>query len=163
VEYLNRQVFVTPAWLLDAQTLDRFQGSGAVDLVLARQSSALNQILSVDRMKRLVEQEAFHGSSAYDLGSMLDDLRDGVWSEASSGDATDAYRRNLQRAYLTRMQELMGDEDAIGTDIVPFARGQLRELRGDLEAAAGSASDRATRLHFEDAIVRIDAILDPGD
>lgn len=160
MEYLNRQVFATPEWLLDRDILDRFQESGATDLVRARQSSALNQVLNVDRMKRLIEQEAFHGNDAYSLGEMLGDLRGGVWSEVGSGRDTDAYRRNLQRAYLDRMGMLLEDEDALQTDIAPFARGELQALRRDL-AGAGT-SDRATQLHFQDAIVRIDAILDPS-
>lgn len=162
MEYLNRQVFATPDWLLDSDILDRFQDSGAVDLVLARQSSALAQVLNVNRMKRLIEQEAFHGNDAYDLGAMLDDLRAGVWSEARSGEATDTYRRNLQRAYLARMAELMEDEDAVGTDIVPFARGQLADLRGELTSALDGSLDRATRLHFQDSVARIEAALDTG-
>ena len=160
VEYLNRQVFETPEWLLDGEILDRFQGSGATDLVRSRQASAMNQLLNVDRMKRLIEQEAFHGGDAYSLGEMLEDLRAGVWSEVTSGRETDAYRRNLQRAYLERMGVLLDDEDARQTDIAPFARGELRALR-DALSGAGS-SDRATRLHFEDSVVRIDAILDPN-
>lgn len=163
MEYLNRQVFATPEWLVDADVLDRFQGSGALDLVRGRQAAALGQALNVDRMKRLVEQEAFHGDDAYALGEMLDDLRAGVWSEVSSGRETDAYRRNLQRAYLERMGALMEDEDAMRSDVAPFARGQLAALRGELESAAAGASHRATRLHFLDAIERIDAILEPGD
>lgn len=163
LEYLNRQVFATPTWMLDADILDRFQESGATDLVRARQAGALAQVLDVDRMKRLVEQEAFHGSSAYTLGEMLDDLRNGVWSEATSGQSTDAYRRNLQRAWLERMGALMEDEDALQTDIAPFVRGQLGEVRTTLDAARGQTSHRATQLHFEDAIVRIDAILDSGN
>ncbi|MGB1657592.1 MAG: zinc-dependent metalloprotease, partial [Longimicrobiales bacterium] len=151
MEYLNRQVFATPEWLLDRDILDRFQESGATDLVRARQSSALNQVLNVDRMKRLIEQEAFHGNDAYSLGEMLGDLRGGVWSEVGSGRDTDAYRRNLQRAYLDRMGMLLEDEDALQTDIAPFARGELQALRRDL-AGAGT-SDRATQLHFQDAIV----------
>ena len=163
LEYLNRQVFATPSWLLDADILDRFQGTGATDAVRARQAGALDQVLDVERMKRLVEQEAFHGGAAYSLGQMLDDLRGGVWTEATSGQATDAYRRNLQRAWLERMAALMEDEAALQTDIAPFVRGQLRDLRTSLAAAEGGTNHRATQLHFQDAIVRIDAILDPAE
>ena len=154
--YLNRQVFATPEWLLEADVLDRFQGTGAVELVRTRQTQALNQVLNVARMKRLVEQEAFHGSDAYSLGEMLDDLRAGVWSELASGQATDAYRRNLQRAWLARMSELMEDEEAMQSDVVPFARGtawfpprracgRLRRHVAPCHAAALRGRDRADR------------------
>jgi len=163
MEYLNRQVFATPDWLLDADILDRFQGSGAPDLVRARQVGALTQVLNVPRMKRLVEQEAFHGSRAYSLGDMLDELREGVWSEVLSTRDTDAYRRNLQRGYLDRMKTLMADETAQETDVAPFVRGQLQRLSSELAIAAGRVSHRATRLHYMDAIARIEAILKLDD
>jgi hypothetical protein len=158
VDYLNRQVFATPEWMLRPDLLNRFMGSGVPDMVRGRQVFALNGLLDVDRMKRLVEQEAFLGEDAYGLGEMLTDLREGVWSEVASGAATDAYRRNLQRAWIERMAELMEDEDALQSDIAPFVRGELMTLRAQLDGA--SPGDRATRLHYRDAVARIDAILE---
>ena len=163
MEYMNRQVFSTPEWLLESDILHRFQGSGTPDLIRGRQVSALNQVLNVDRMKRLVEQEAFNGSEAYTLGEMMDDLRTGVWSEAGAGRATDAYRRNLQRAYLDRMAALMVDEAALQTDIAPFVRGQLGTLSTELQRASGRVNHRASQLHYQDAVARIAQILDPED
>ncbi|MBT8404071.1 MAG: zinc-dependent metalloprotease, partial [Gemmatimonadetes bacterium] len=162
VEYLNRQVFATPEWMLDTSILSRITGSGVPDQIRGRQVFALNGLLNVDRMKRLVEQEAFHGSDAYSLGDLLDDTREGIWSEAASGRATDAYRRNLQRAFLDRMAELMADEEAMQTDIAPFVRGQLTTLRRTLQGAVGRTSHQPTVLHYRDAVARIDAVLDPN-
>ena len=161
--YLDEQVFRTPSWLIDPDILDRVQGSGAPDLLGGWQASALNRLLDVNRMKRLIEQEAFGGAEAYGLNEMLDDLRGAVWRETASGEATDTYRRNLQRAHLERFAELMEDEDALATDIVPAVRGQLATLAGEVRAGAGRTRDRATRLHYDDVLVRIEAILDPGN
>ena len=163
MEYLNRQVFATPEWMLDEDILRRYQPTGALSQVRSGQSSALNQVLNVARMDRLVEQEAFHGDDAYSLGEALDDLRAGVWSEVTSGAATDAYRRNLQRAYLDRMKTIMWDDNAMQGDVATFARGQLMTLKGELEAAVAGQSHQATQWHFMDAIVRIDLILDPAN
>lgn len=160
IEYLNRQVFATPHWLLDSDILERFQATGAIDLVHARQSSGLDQVLNVERMKRLIEQEAFYGDQAYSLNEMLVDLRSGVWSELASGRETDVYRRNLQRSYLDRMATLLEHEDAVQTDIVSFARGELQVLREQLESA--TSSHRPTELHFRDAILRIGEALEPS-
>ncbi len=162
VDYLARQVFETPGWLIQPDILSRIQDDGFVDLVRARQVFALNGLLDVARMKRLIEQEAFDGDQAYTLTEMLDDVRAAVWAEARSGEQTDAYRRNLQRAYLDRMAELMGDEEARPTDIAPLARGQLVSLRGELQQAAGRTSHRTTRLHYQDALARIAEMLDPN-
>ncbi|RMH20491.1 MAG: DUF5117 domain-containing protein [Gemmatimonadetes bacterium] len=162
MDYLARQVFQTPTWMLDADILDRIQGSGAPDEVRRRQVFALNGLLNVNRMKRLIEQEAFHGGAAYSLGEMLDDLRGALWSEVGSGAATDTYRRNLQRAYIERMAALMDDEEAQRTDIAPFVRGQLQALAGELERGP-RPRDAATRLHYADVQARIAEILEGED
>jgi hypothetical protein len=123
--------------------------------------SALNQLLNVALMKRLIEQEAFHGAGAYTLREMLDDVRGGIWSEAYRGGRTDTYRRNLQRAHLDRLVTLMADEDALETDIAPLARGQLELLREALTEAEEGQSHSETRLHYRDIVARIDAALRP--
>ncbi|MDT8368584.1 MAG: zinc-dependent metalloprotease [Longimicrobiales bacterium] len=160
VDYLNRQVFETPEWMLDEEILGVIRGSGVPDQIRGGQVSALNRLLDVDRMKRLIEQEAFLGDDAYSLGEMLADVREGVWREAYEGDDTDAFRRNLQRGYLDRMAALMEDEDARVTDIVAFVRGELGSLRETLTGAADSTGDRATELHYRDVVARIDDLLD---
>jgi hypothetical protein len=163
VDYLNRQVFATPEWMLDADILGRIEGSGAPDRVRSAQVSALNQALNVDRMKRLIEQEAFHGDDAYTLREMMDDLREGIWSEVYERERTDTYRRNLQRAHVDRLAALMEDEDALQTDIAPLARAQLELIRGAVTERAGSEGHAETRLHYRDVAARVDAVLDPAD
>jgi hypothetical protein len=161
VAYLNDQVFVTPEWMLNPEILGRITGSGVLDRIRGLQVSALSRLLQVSRMERLVEQEAFGGDAAYGLGEMLDDVRAGIWTEARRGEATDAFRRNLQRAYVQRMADLMQDEDALQSDVAPMVRGQLDTLRDEVERAAERTSHRPTRLHYDDIVARIDAILDP--
>ena len=163
MDYLNNQVFATPTWMLRSDILDQFQDSGAPDVVRRNQARTLNQVLNIDRMKRLIEQEAFHGSAAYSLSKMLSDLSSGIWSELSSGDDTDVYRRNLQRAYLERMDELMTDEEAVQTDIAPYVRGGLGDLLATLREwqERNVVSPSATELHYHDSIARIQAILEP--
>jgi len=163
MDYLSRQVFRTPDWLLDREILRRIEAAGAPDRIRRYQVSALNRLLDVDRMKRLVEQEAFRGDAAYTLGEMLDDLRRGVWTELRDGRAIDPYRRNLQRAYLERIDSLMHDPEAARTDVGPFLRDQLLALRREIRAGMLRSSPRATRLHLQDALVRIEAILKPEE
>ncbi len=163
MDYINRQVFETPEWLLDADILDRFQPAGTLELVQGRQAGALRQLLNVDRMARLVEQEAFHGDDAYRLGEMLRDLRAGVWTELERGEAPDPYRRNLQRAWIARMEELLEDEDAQATDAAAFARGELDWLASSLESALDSAPSEAARLHYADAMARSRKALRAGE
>jgi hypothetical protein len=164
MDYLDRQVFRTPTWMLDADLLYRFQDSGSPDRIQQLQAGALNQVLNLDRMKRLVEDEAFRGADAYALGEMLSDLRRAVWTELEGGRAIDTYRRNLQRAYLERVSALLADEGARPTDIVPFLRGELELLTTQIEGAGAMARGRtSTALHLQDVLDRIEKILDPED
>jgi hypothetical protein len=163
MEYLNEQVFATPEWLLDEDIVRRFEEAGTVERIGNAQAGALNRVLSADVMGRLIEQEAFDGNGAYSVNEALDDLREGVWEELDDGDDIDVFRRNLQRAYLTRVGELMEDDAAQGSDVPAALRGQLRMLRQEVSAAVGRADDRSTRLHLEDVLVRIDNLLDPND
>ena len=163
MDYLDRQVFQTPEWMLDRSLLYRIQDSGTPDRIQDLQAGALGRVLNVDRMKRLIEDEAFRGEMAYGLGEMLEDLRSSVWRELQSGGSIDTYRRNLQRSYLGRVEEVMKDEAAIGTDVVPFLKGELRTITRQAQTRlALGGMPRATRLHLEDVVDRIDAILDPG-
>jgi len=163
MDYLGRQVFQTPTWMLDTELLYRIQDSGSPDRIQQLQAGALNRVLDVDRMKRLVEDETFRGDMAYGLGEMLDDLRQSIWSEIRTGGEIDPYRRNLQRAYLARVATLMADEAALATDIVPFLRGELETVKQQVQTGMMLRNaPRATRLHLEDVVERIDKILDPG-
>jgi hypothetical protein len=160
MDYLDRQVFRTPDWMLDDEILWRIQNQGTPDRIRQLQVGALNQVLNVDRLKRVVEQEALGVSDPYPLAELMDDLRSAIWRELAGGQAIDPYRRNLQRAHVERLEWLMEHEEAARTDIVPQARGQLRILLDQVRSAAGRTSDSASRLHLQDVEARIQRILD---
>ncbi len=179
--FLNTNLFQTPSWLMDYDILSRIENDGAVERIRTLQVRTLQSVLDPGRMERLIEAEARMGNDAYTLGNMMDELRDDVWTEVRTGAATDAFRRDLQRAYLDRMQWLMTEEppaiparfrayvnrtevNVSQSDIRPYVRGELVTLRTQLQRAATRTRDRATRLHYQDAAVRIGRILDPkGD
>ena len=64
--------------------------------------------------------------------------------------------RDIENAYW----QLIADEEASQPDIAPFLRGELATIRAAI--AGTQSSHRATQLHYHDAIMRIDAILDPS-
>ena len=73
---------------------------------------SLDLLLEPQRLARLLEAQAM-SDDAYALGTMLDDLRTGLWSELDGGDAIGPYRRNLQRGYIERMDYLMTQEPTV--------------------------------------------------
>jgi hypothetical protein len=83
-----------------------------------------------------------------------------VYSDAPP--LVDAYRRNLQRAYIETLGDRVNGRAATADDARAFFRGELKTLDGDLKAAIGKTTDRATRMHLEDIQTQIAYALDPS-
>ncbi len=176
LEFLITQAFQPPEWLIEANVLRRIEASGALERVREAQVGALELLLQPERMARLLEAEAM-SEDAYKLGTMLDMVRDGIWSELDSGTPIGPYRRNLQRGYLSRMEHLMTAEveslpdrfedymietpvNVHQSDIRAYVRGELTTLRDAVDRALRRTDDKVTRVHLEDVIVRIEDILE---
>jgi hypothetical protein len=105
-------------------------------------------------------------------------VRRGVWKELDAPAVkVDAYRRNLQRAYLDLANaKVNGSAPAIPAglpfsfpaaffassgDEKPLYRAELRTLDAALGGALAKTSDKPTRAHLEFARAQIARILDP--
>lgn len=189
MKFIDEQVLATPSWALNTDVLRRLEHAGAVERIRAYQELAVQRLLNHARLARLIEHEAFLGAATYTPTQMLDDARTAVWRDARTGNAVDVYRRNLQRAYLAQAHHLLkvadnagwspprsgdlrvgsnsdptlnGDLKIAQSDIRPLIREQLTLLRTELRATLGrGVRDRTTRIHLEDAVLRIDAALAP--
>ncbi len=177
MNFLHEQLFETPEWMIDQEIFNKIQFDGQVERIRNMQELTLNNLLDFGRMARLMENEEINGEEAYGLIDMMTDVRTGIWSELSSGQNIDRYRRNLQRAYIERMEHLMTEEqseipsryrswisrshiDVAQSDIRPVVRGELKTLQNQIRRAA-NRGDRLTRYHLQDALERIDLILNP--
>ena len=162
--------------MLDESILKKIEHAGMVDRVRNLQARTLDQVLEPGRIARLIEAEAVLGNKTYTPLEMFADMRNGIWSELSGSRTIDTYRRNLQRAYIERMEYLMTEEpstmpanfrafmgstpiDVSQSDIRPMVRGELKTLRARI--AAARPTDTMTKYHLADCIERIDSILDP--
>ncbi len=178
MNFLNEQAFKTPNWLIEKEVLNRIEAAGAVERLRNTQENMLNGILDPGRLARIIEAETMSGSSAYTILELFGDLRSGIWSELRSSAATDTYRRNLQRAYIQRLEYLMtkdqasvpaGAQSFLGftqvnvaqSDIRPVVRAELKILQRQIQNSVGGVRDALTRYHLQDALSRIDVILNP--
>ena len=177
LSFLNEQGFSTPTWMLDDNILRKIEAAGAVERVSNAQTNILNNVLDAGRMARLIEAQAMLGNKTYTLTEMMSDLRGGIWSELNAGKSIDTYRRSLQRGYLERMAYLMKDQeqtpaasrfarsgtqvDVSQSDIRPVVRGELIALQRQIRSSLPKAKDTMTKYHLQDALVRIDNILNP--
>jgi hypothetical protein len=164
VKFLVDHAFKAPAWALNADVLRRIEPVGVLDRIEAGQTRVLNSLLSSARVLRLVEQDALDGAAAYSPLEFLADVRKGVWSEISGvmPSRIDAYRRNLQRAYVDTLSNRINGSQAQSDDTRAFFRGELKALNNDLAVALPRQTDRATQLHIEDIRTQIARALDPS-
>jgi len=181
VEFLNRQLFSTPSWLISDDIFEK-TGINAISTVGGLQDMILNRMLTTRNLSKLIDAEAKHGSNAYAITDLLSDLKKGIWSELPGRAKVDVYRRNLQKSYINILDGLLnppksgGSSDIIvimlggsslssvdKSDIKSVARAHLGSLRNEVKAAAAASTDLMTRYHLQDIVVRIDKALNPKD
>jgi len=164
VQYLVANAFQTPTMMVRPEILRRIEPSGIIDRVRNAQSSVMNSLLQTARLDRMVEQVAIDGPAAYAPIDFLTELRSGVWAEvAKPGANIDIFRRNLQRTYLTIMDNRLNGPTAPSAEVRSLLKGELRAVGESIDAALqrGGTRDEATARHLRDAIDEIATILDP--
>lgn len=181
VDFLNKQLFATPTWLLNKEVLNKFANPGTEDLLSRVQDNTLRSLLSAGRLYRLTVCTARYGPGAYSVDDLLTDAKKGVWTELPSGAPIDIYRRNLQKVYIEALDNLVNPAaptagiaglprglviftgDIKNTDVPSIARAQLVELRAEITAAIPKETDKVSKYHLQDVLERIKQALNPRE
>ena len=180
VKFIVDNALTTPLWMVDPEILRRIEPTGVLTRIANAQRSVLNTLLNDQRFARLIEQQAVDGTAAYPAAEFLATVRKGVWKELESPQVKiDAYRRNLQNAYLELINtKLNGSRQSaspfgggggrggrgplpVSDDEKPFFRAELHALTSSINSALAKATDHDTRAHLEGAKDQIAKILDP--
>jgi hypothetical protein len=154
LDFLLEEVFTTPEWLMPEDVIRNISASGTVERIGQLQSRQLDYLLSADRLERMAENEALNDGDAYPADAMLADLREGLWSEVSRRRPVSVFRRNLQRAHVNRLMELMEENADTPSDVRALARAELKAI----ERLAGRGASRysgTVRYHLEDIAASI--------
>jgi hypothetical protein len=182
IRFLNENAFVTPTHFVRDDILRYIEVEGALRRINQSQSGILSTLFNDRRMERLIEFEALPATrrDAYPLSEMLADVQKGIWSELGEGTVRiDAFRRELQRSYLTQVNTKVNPApfvppagfppallQQIGparatSDVRALFKDELRTLDADVARAIGRAGDRETRAHLADVRDQIKKIMDP--
>lgn len=176
VDFLNKQLFTTPTWLLNQDIFGKTGISGLITIG-SLQDNALNRLLGARTLNKLVDAEASLGNNAYQVNELLTDLKKGIWTELAGRKPIDIYRRNLQKSYVSSLIALLapattasvgGITITIGgsndkSDIKSVVRAHLAALRAEITAAAAGTADQISKFHLQDVAKRIDNTLNPKD
>ena len=181
VDFLNKNLFATPTWLLNRDILNKFSNPADEDQLSTVQANVLKSLLSAGRLYRLAVCTQRYGPGVYSVDELLTDAKKGVWSELATGATIDPYRRNLQKQYVQALTALIGNEapaitvrpanlprglviftgDIRFTDVPSIARAQLVELRSEIGAAIAREADKVSKYHLQDVQERIRQALNP--
>ena len=178
VDFLNKQLFATPAWLINQDIFSR-TGLSGLTVIGNIQDNMLNRLLSNRTLNKLVDAEAVQGNNAYQLTELLSDLKKGIWNELAARKPIDIYRRQLQKSYINILSSLInpssgGQSVSTGSfiiitssndksDIKSVVRAHLAALRAEVNAAATGTADAMSKYHLQDVSKRIDNALNPKD
>jgi hypothetical protein len=158
------------------------------DRVLAIQELALDQLLDPSVLRRIQNNalKAAKGEKPLTVAEVFRGITDAVWSDLSNGAvngerpvlATSIIRRNLQRAYLKRLSNLVlgpkpsnndwffmlffEQDTNAPPDARSLARAHLREIGRRIGGALNdrpAGVDETTQAHLEECRERIDKVL----
>ncbi|HYC40683.1 MAG TPA: zinc-dependent metalloprotease [Chitinophagaceae bacterium] len=177
IEFLGKQIFTTPNWLLRPEIFEKTGASG-LTVVGSIQDFVLRTLFSARTLNNLVKAEAERGAEAYQLTEFFSDIRKQIWSEIAARKPVDIYRRALQKSYVNMLSSLisppaqpagftLGGISLVSSstndksDVRSVVRAHLGALRAELNAAAAATHDVMTRYHLQDLVKRIDKALDP--
>jgi len=177
VSFFNQQLFTTPLWLINNDQLSKFDNGTLLNRIKAVQANTLVNLLAAPRIARLLDNETKNGTAkAYTLPELFKDIKTSVFAAGRP----DAFKRNLQRAYVDRLGYLMTTESELPagfpvesaasygltpinvslSDIRPLVRAELKALQATTKARS-VAGDAIAKAHYDDLTVRIKDILDP--
>lgn len=179
VEFLNKNLFATPTWLIDNNIYSK-TGINGISTVGGLQDGVLNRLLATRNLSKLIDAEALKGNSAYTITELFADLKKGIWSELPSRSKIDVYRRNLQKSYVSVLDGLLNPPKSGGgsgivimvlggsstlsaekSDVHSVVRAHLTSLRNEARTAAAATADPMSKYHLQDIVTRIDNALNP--
>lgn len=177
VSFLNKQIFQTPTWLLDNNILNKISNPAGGDPVGNLQTQVINSLLSASRLSNMLQSAGrFGDAKTYTVEDLLSDTRKEIWKELGTAKPIDAYRRNLQKAYVEALINIINPPpppagmpaflmffgpNTKTTDLPSVARAELSELRTRILAAIPATSDKLAKYHLQDIAERIKQTLNP--
>ncbi len=177
VQFLNKQLFETPKWLIAKDMWNKFNNPIALDPVASVQERGLADLISTSRLNRMqICLERFGADKAYNAMELLNDVQNDLFSELSSNKPIDEYRRILQKSYTEKLIAIINPASSSATfsipgfsfgpfvdlkrsDVPAIVRAQLVELRSKIAASANS--DKMSKVHLLDLSQKIKNALDP--
>ncbi len=183
MDFLDRQLFTTPIWLVNNDILNQI-GSNGVNVIYRLQDPVLTRILSEHTLNKMLVAES-KDKAAYKITDFFSDMQNIVFRELKTNSPIDVYRRNLQKLYVDKLIDIVapapepaaatvalpagggrrggagGTRELDQTDVVSVAKAQLRLINSQIKTALPGTADNMSNYHLQDLSERITAALNP--
>jgi hypothetical protein len=180
VDFLAKQVFTTPQWLLNNDILNKISTPVRASSASRLQTAALDLILNDRVLNTLLKMEdRFGKENCYTLVEYMDDLQATIWSELKTGKAVDIFRRGVQKNYVSNAFAIMNEAEegknimgilfgfpeenlpiTTNSDLGSYLGLHLQNLRQDILKAIPSITDKDTKDHLNYIANQIKSKLD---
>ncbi len=148
LDFLKRNVFITPTWLMDTAVLAR-TGDSPAETIGRSQEKVLDYLLSTSTLRRLAGNEAMYGDKAYRLIDYFNDIDQSMWTEVKDGKSIDLYRRNLQRAYVDALIEISNKSGKEYQDVAPIVKNKLVQIHTAVKKGIRKVDDPMSQYHLK--------------
>ncbi|MAU71207.1 MAG: zinc-dependent metalloprotease [Pseudozobellia sp.] len=163
--FLNNYIFKEPKWLLRNDILNAIQSPQSKESVTKTMEGVMMNLLGGSRLSRMTFiSERYENEDPYLPQEYMDDLSQLVWGDMNVFYQTNAYKRKLQKAYVSNLIALYKPDEAEGlvegilaklsegytvnTDVRSLALDNLLTLQGNIKRTIPVMTDRLTIAHL---------------
>jgi len=169
LQFLNRQLFTTPTWLLDKSILNKITMPLGNENVNTIQINVLNSLISPTRLNRISASANRFNLATTDylsIDELLKEVLKTITVEMNTHANADLYRRNLQRAFVETLSNTIDLKSPTAasvknTDAFTFSKIALQRFRTQIQANVALTTDATTKYHYQDLADKIKLALDP--
>lgn len=169
LQFLNRQLFTTPTWLLDKSILNKITMPLGNENVNTIQINVLNSLISPTRLNRISASANRFNLATTDylsIDELLKEVLKTITVEMNTHANADLYRRNLQRAFVETLSNTIdlkspNAASVKNTDAFTFSKIALQRFRTQIQANVALTTDPTTKYHYQDLADKIKLALDP--
>lgn len=174
--FLNTYIFKEPKWLMRNDILNAIQSPQSKESVTKTMESVMVNLLGGSRLSRMTFiAERYADENPYRPEDYIDDLNQLVWGDMNVFYQTNAYKRKLQKSYVSNMIALYKPDVTEGvvegllaelskgytsnTDVRSLALDNLLTLQGKIKRTIPVMTDRLTIAHLNYLKREIEAVV----
>lgn len=165
ITFLDKELFKSPTWLMDKNVVNRLNLPEGPNFIEDIQARMVNSLLDIAFLNKLHATNMQFGKEALTLDEYMEYLHKAIWADLSGAGPlkSDAYQRNLQKAYFGSLMEIVLSKDPSQTenDATSIAKANLVKISGQIQRALPRVTDSMTKAHLQDLLDRFKTLSSP--